>query len=118
MRQLQSKAAVATELAAKHGSTFYKRLLEENKQYIQQEPTVQKCQELSKRLFYTRLASLPGRYEALWKEIDYVKQKVFARNDLKLEELGIAALFLGECYAWFCVGEIVGRGGTLTGYKV
>ncbi len=56
MRQLQSKAAVATELAAKHGSTFYKRLLEENKQYIQQEPTVQKCQELSKQLFYTRLA--------------------------------------------------------------
>jgi F-type H+-transporting ATPase subunit g len=58
MRQLQSKAAVATELAAKHGSTFYKRLLEENKQYIQQEPTVQKCQELSKQLFYTRLARL------------------------------------------------------------
>jgi len=118
VRQLQSKAAVATKLVAEQGSSLYKRVLEENKHYIQQEPTVQKCQELSKQLFYTRLASLPGRYEALWKEIDFLKQKVFARNDLKLEELGIAVLFFGECYAWFCVGEIVGRGGTLTGYKV
>ncbi len=56
VRQLQSKAAVATEIAAKHGSSYYKQLLENNKQYIQSEPTVQKCQELSKQLFYTRLA--------------------------------------------------------------
>jgi F-type H+-transporting ATPase subunit g len=62
--------------------------------------------------------SIPGRYEAFWKEVDYMKQKLLARNDLKLEEVGIAALFAGECYAWFCVGEIVGRGGTLTGYRV
>jgi F-type H+-transporting ATPase subunit g len=118
VRQLQSKAAVATEIAAKHGSSYYKQLLENNKQYIQSEPTVQKCQELSKQLFYTRLASIPGRYEAFWKEVDYIKQRLLARNDLKLEEVGIAALFAGECYAWFCVGEIVGRGGTLTGYRV
>ncbi|CAM6035109.1 unnamed protein product [Sphagnum compactum] len=118
VRQLQSKAAVATEIAAKHGSSYYKQLLENNKQYIQSEPTVQKCQELSKQLFYTRLASIPGRYEAFWKEVDYMKQRLLARNDLKLEEVGIAALFAGECYAWFCVGEIVGRGGTLTGYRV
>jgi len=118
VRQLQSKAAVATEIAAKHGSSYYKQLLENNKQYIQSEPTVQKCQELSKQLFYTRLASIPGRYEAFWKEVDYMKQRLLARNELKLEEVGIAALFAGECYAWFCVGEIVGRGGTLTGYRV
>ncbi len=47
-----------------------------------------------------------------------MKQRLLARNELKLEEVGIAALFAGECYAWFCVGEIVGRGGTLTGYRV
>lgn len=50
--------------------------------------------------------------------MDFVKQKLVQRNDLKLEEVGIAALFAGECYAWFCVGEIVGRGGSITGYKV
>tara|TARA_B100000768_G_scaffold177638_1_gene192118 strand:- start:886 stop:1059 length:174 start_codon:yes stop_codon:yes gene_type:complete len=31
-------------------------------------------------------------------------------------QVGTAALFAGEVYAWFCVGEIVGRGGGLTGY--
>lgn len=62
--------------------------------------------------------SLPGRYEAFWKELDFVKAKLRNRNDMKLEEFGIAALFAGECYAWFCVGEIVGRDATLTGYKV
>jgi len=118
MRQLQSKAAVATDIATKRSTAFYKQLMEENKHHVVDPPTVQKCQELSKQLFYTRLASLPGRYEAFWKEVDFMKQKLTNRNDLKLEEIGIAALFAGECYAWFCVGEIVGRGGTVTGYKV
>ncbi|MDA9097693.1 ATP synthase subunit g [bacterium] len=31
-------------------------------------------------------------------------------------QVGTAALFTTEVYAWFCVGEIVGRGGGLTGY--
>ncbi|KAK1602449.1 hypothetical protein QYE76_018604 [Lolium multiflorum] len=29
--------------------------MEKNKQYVMQPPTVEKCQELSKQLFYTRL---------------------------------------------------------------
>ncbi|WVZ69830.1 hypothetical protein U9M48_018556 [Paspalum notatum var. saurae] len=62
--------------------------------------------------------SLPGRYEAFWKEFDGVKQVWKNRKDLKVEDLGIATLFGVELYAWFCVGEIVGRGFTLTGYKV
>lgn len=59
MRQLQSKASVATDIATKRGTAYYKQLLEENKKYIQDPPTVQKCQELSKQLFYTRLARFP-----------------------------------------------------------
>ncbi|VAH61481.1 unnamed protein product [Triticum turgidum subsp. durum] len=62
--------------------------------------------------------SLPGRYEALWKEVDGVKQLWKNRKELKVEDLGIATLFGVELYAWFCVGEIAGRGFTLTGYKV
>ena len=27
-------------------------------------------------------------------------------------------LFVGEVYAWFCVGEVIGRGGTLSGYSI
>lgn len=40
------------------------------------------------------------------------------RKDLNVEHAGVAALFGIELYAWFCVGEIVGRGFTFTGYHV
>lgn len=33
-------------------------------------------------------------------------------------QVGTYALFVGELYAWFCVGEIVGRGFTLVDYDV
>ncbi|PRQ46795.1 uncharacterized protein LOC133712634 [Rosa rugosa] len=118
LRQLQSKACQATQFVSKHGTTYYKQLLEQNKQYIQEPATVEKCSELSKQLFYTRLASLPGRNEALRKELDYVKSLWKNRQDLKVEDAGIAALFGLECFCWFCVGEIAGRGFTITGYHV
>lgn len=60
--------------------------------------------------------SIPGRYESFWKELDYVKYLWRNKQDLKVEDAGIAALFGLECYAWFCVGEIIGRGFTFTGY--
>ncbi|GFZ00520.1 mitochondrial ATP synthase subunit G protein [Actinidia rufa] len=60
--------------------------------------------------------SIPGRYELFWKELDYVKNLWKNRPDLKVEDAGIAALFGLECFAWYCAGEIVGRGFTFTGY--
>lgn len=56
--QLQSKACQASKFVAKHGNSYYKQLLEQNKQYIQEPATVEKCSELSKQLLYTRLARL------------------------------------------------------------
>ena len=64
------------------------------------------------------LCSIPGRYESFWKELDYVKHIWKNRQELKVEDAGIAALFGLECFAWFCAGEIVGRGFTFTGYYV
>lgn len=61
---------------------------------------------------------MPGRYEAFWKELDAVKQIFKNKSELKVEDAGIAALFGLELYALFCVGEIAGRGFTITGYKV
>ncbi|KAG2666096.1 hypothetical protein I3843_15G036200 [Carya illinoinensis] len=116
--QLQSKAAQASQFVAKHGGAYYRQLLEQNKQYIQEPPTVEKCNLLSKQLFYTRLASTPGRQEAFRKELDYVKHLWKNRQELKVEDAGIAALFGIECFAWFCAGEIIGRGFTFTGYYV
>ena len=40
------------------------------------------------------------------------------RADLPSGEAGMYALFVGELFAWACVGEIVGRGGTFGGYAV
>ncbi|KAL2321370.1 hypothetical protein Fmac_030339 [Flemingia macrophylla] len=118
LQQLQSKACEASKFVAKHGTTYYRQLLEQNKQYIQEPPTVEKCNELAKQLFYTRLASIPGRNESFWKELDYVKNLWKNRQELKVEDAGIAALFGLECFAWYCAGEIVGRGFTFTGYYV
>ncbi|CAN6332288.1 unnamed protein product, partial [Urochloa humidicola] len=118
LAQLQAKACEATRFVAKHGCAYQRSLVEKNKKYVVEPPTIEKCQELSKQLLYTRLASLPGRYEAFWKELDQVKQLWRNRNDLKVEHAGVVALFGIELYAWFCAGEIVGRGFTLTGYHV
>lgn len=62
--------------------------------------------------------SIPGRYQAFWKELDDVKHLWKHRQELKIEDAGIAALFGLECFAWFCAGEIIGRGFTITGYYV
>lgn len=64
------------------------------------------------------MCSIPVRYEAFRKELDYVKQLFKNRRDIKTEHAGIAALFGIECFAWFCAGEIVGRGFTVIGYRV
>ncbi|CAI8619696.1 unnamed protein product [Vicia faba] len=118
LKSLQSKACQASQFISRHGNVYYKQLLEQNKEYIQEPATIEKCNLLSKQLFYTRLASIPGRCEAFKKELDYVKQLWKNKQDLKVEDVGIAALFGLELYAWSCAGEIVGRGFTFTGYYV
>lgn len=62
--------------------------------------------------------SIPGRCEAFWKEVDYLKQLWKKKQELNIENAGIATLFGFECFAWFCAGEIIGRGFTITGYHV
>ncbi|NP_001149231.2 uncharacterized protein LOC100282853 [Zea mays] len=92
--------------------------MEKNKHYVVDPPTIDKCKDLSKQLFYTRLASLPGRYESFWKEVDGAKLLWKNGSRLKIEDASVAAMFGIELYAWFCLGEIVGRGFTVTGYHV
>ncbi|XP_065865614.1 uncharacterized protein [Euphorbia lathyris] len=58
LTQLQSKATQASQFVAKHGVSYYKQILEQNKQHILEPPTVEKCNLLSKQLFYTHLARL------------------------------------------------------------
>lgn len=67
LKQLQSTACQVQKLVAKHGTGYYKQLLEQNKQYIQEPPTLEKCNLLSKQLFYTRLARLIRLYLYTWR---------------------------------------------------
>ena len=62
LAQLKSKACQAKQFVATHGTSYYKQLLEQNKQFIQEPATVEKCNELSKKLLYTRLARLTFIY--------------------------------------------------------
>lgn len=56
LSQLQSTATQATKFLVKNGPIYYKKLLDNNKRYIQNPPTIESCQLLSKQLFFTRLA--------------------------------------------------------------
>lgn len=109
MVELQAKAV-------KHGGLYYKQLLDQNKQHIQHPPTIETCQLLAKQLLYTRLASIPHRREAFWKELESLKQAAMRRPEMNIEKAGIIALFGVECFAWFYGGEVIGRGFTFTGY--
>ncbi|KAF4398611.1 hypothetical protein G4B88_013700 [Cannabis sativa] len=71
---------------------------------------------MSKKFYKSEEGSIkiPNRCESFKKELEYVKQMWKNRQELKVEDAGIAALFGLECFAWFCAGEIVGRGFTFT----
>ncbi|BAS95058.1 Os05g0533800 [Oryza sativa Japonica Group] len=57
LAQMQAKACDAARFAAKHGCAYHRALMEKNQKYVADPPTIERCQELSKQLFYTRLAS-------------------------------------------------------------
>mmetsp|Transcript_8799 Transcript_8799/g.39678 ORF Transcript_8799/g.39678 Transcript_8799/m.39678 type:complete len:123 (-) Transcript_8799:1669-2037(-) len=93
---------------------YYNATMAKNAQYVVKDPAA--VDKLGKQLVYSNLAKLPVMVEGAQAEMNIVKQKWAGRMDLPMTEVGTAALFAGEVYAWFCVGEIVGRGGGLTGY--
>jgi len=74
------------------------------------------CNKLRSGVARSLDAELPVRYAHLRREWAAVRGAARNWRNLSLGEVGTAAAFSAECFAWFCVGEIVGRGGTLTGY--
>ncbi|ACO65148.1 predicted protein [Micromonas commoda] len=117
--------ARATGVAKQAAETFSKRVvppavdyynatMARNAEYVVKDPAA--VDKLGRQLVFSNLAKLPGMVEGARAEVNIVKQKWAGRMDLPMAEVGTAALFAGEVYAWFCVGEIIGRGGSLTGY--
>jgi F-type H+-transporting ATPase subunit g len=56
------------------------------------------------------------RYSHLRAEVDEVRAAAQNWRELPLATVARGGVFAAECFAWFCVGEIVGRGFKLTGY--
>ncbi|MBA0582051.1 hypothetical protein Godav_020843 [Gossypium davidsonii] len=117
-RELMERAIQVSQSVTKNGGSYYRELMERNKTYIKEPSSVETCQLLAKQLFYTRLASIPRRYEAFWKELDSLKELLKTKEAWNIENASMAALIGVECYAWFFGGEIIGRGFTITGYHV
>lgn len=63
----------------------------------------------------TTIASIPNRVETMSGEIKTLHTKM--TTDLTVAEVAVACAYVAELYAWFKVGECVGRGST-NGYKV
>eukprot|EP00270_Netrium_digitus_P004943 TRINITY_DN1641_c0_g1_i1.p1 TRINITY_DN1641_c0_g1~~TRINITY_DN1641_c0_g1_i1.p1 ORF type:complete len:124 (-),score=17.82 TRINITY_DN1641_c0_g1_i1:238-609(-) len=118
LKNAQTQASTASRFVSTHGSALYRQILERNQKYIVDNGNIEKAGELTKQAIYTNIASIPKRYEHALKDVDVLKQKWSNRAELPLSEVGIGAIFVAELFAWFCVGEIVGRGFTVTGYKV
>ena len=47
-----------------------------------------------------------------------LKSKWGGVRELPMTEVATYAGFAAEVYAWFVIGEIIGRGGSLTGYAL
>ena len=59
---------------------------------------------------------MPGHYAAAQVEFGALKQMWAGAGELTIAQAGPVALFGAEVFAWFCVGEVIGRG-SLVGYK-
>eukprot|EP00240_Pyramimonas_obovata_P011427 CAMPEP_0118932410 /NCGR_PEP_ID=MMETSP1169-20130426/10152_1 /TAXON_ID=36882 /ORGANISM="Pyramimonas obovata, Strain CCMP722" /LENGTH=130 /DNA_ID=CAMNT_0006875061 /DNA_START=42 /DNA_END=434 /DNA_ORIENTATION=- len=94
----------------------YKTTMEQNAKYVVKDPA--QAAVLHKQLLYTNLAKIPATIEHATAEYAVVKKTAMNYNELSLSQVGTGALFAAETYAWFCLGEFVGRGFTLTGYQV
>lgn len=94
----------------------YDKTLAENAQYVVKDPEA--ASKLWKQLVFTNLARVPAGYAQCQQETKAVKELWQKKGEMSLKEIGVYVAFVGEIYAWFCIGEIIGRGGTITGYDV
>ena len=95
---------------------YYNELMAKNAEYVVKDPAA--AEKLAKQLVFTNLAQIPTRAAHAQMELAAFKQTWAKKMDLPLSEVGVYAAFGAEVFAWFCVGEIVGRGGTISGYDI
>mmetsp|Transcript_35704 Transcript_35704/g.91144 ORF Transcript_35704/g.91144 Transcript_35704/m.91144 type:complete len:127 (-) Transcript_35704:64-444(-) len=106
---LASRAKAAVHPAFKYVGSNYSAMLKANEQFVVKDPAAKA--NLGKQFLYTNLAEIPAELNAASAEWATLKAKFKTKaKDMTLNEYGTYALFAAEAYAWFCVGEIAGRG--------
>lgn len=94
----------------------YEDVMRKNAEYVVRDPT--RAKRLGREFVYTNLARVPGAVAHASGEVAAVREglKRARAGEMDVATAATAGVFAAELYAWFCVGEIVGRGGKLTGY--
>jgi len=108
-------ASLASSSASRIASS-YDEAMRANARYVVRD--VDAARALPKQLLYTSLAKIPEIAASVAR--DARACQTLAANaragELEVRTAFAWTAFACELYAWFCVGEIVGRGGKLTGY--
>eukprot|EP00210_Caulerpa_lentillifera_P009303 g8868.t1 len=113
-----SKTGTTTVSLLSKGAAFsevhFNSLMQKNAKYVVQDPAAESL--LLRQWIFTKLSKLPGIVKGASKEYQEVGKLWANRSDFTVKDVGIGAFFCAELFAWFSVGEIIGRGGTITGY--
>jgi F-type H+-transporting ATPase subunit g len=94
----------------------YEQMMKANAEYVVSDPVA--AEKLAKQWFYTKMSQVPGGIKASEAELGQLKGKLRNWKDLSAQEMGVLLAFGAELFAWFSIGEIVGRGGSITGYDI
>lgn len=120
LQQLLGKTKAAIEPAYNMARTEvvkqYEAQMAKNAEYVVKDQKA--ADKLLKQWFYTQMSRIPNTVSQCKTEAAEVQSRLKAYKELPTTELATYLAFGAEVYAWFCIGEIVGRGGSLTGYNI
>lgn len=120
VQQLLSKAKAAAEpmykIAREQSVKQYDNVMSKGQQYVVKDKDA--SDKLLKQWFFTNLSRLPAEIAQAKGEANFLRGRLSQFRELPVTEMAVYAGFAAEVYAWFAIGEIVGRGGSLTGYDI
>jgi F-type H+-transporting ATPase subunit g len=120
LQQLASKAKQALDPMYRAARTEtvkqYETMMKNNAEYVVKDDAA--ADKLAKQWFFTKMSKVPAGIEHSQKEMGELRGKLGHWTDLSAQEMGTYLAFAAELYAWFSIGEILGRGGSITGYDI
>merc|ERR1712188_280276 len=116
LKSTKALAEVAGKTVSSRIGQSYAQVMESNAKYVLEDKS--KLADMPKQYIFTHLAEFPKYTAQATKEWTMTKAKLSSWRELSAAEAATGLIFTGELFAWFCVGEYVGRGFSLTGYSV